>query len=133
MLLRSSLARARAAGVTWALRTASAPWAVRSSHTTVIDAAGAIYVIGGYNYLYSPLVGGGTDFYFKDVWVSTDGGDSGVGMGTEGIPRAYSGVQRAYSKAGMVLKGYLRGLSLILVFFAGTRGTHAYSEVPAWY
>jgi hypothetical protein len=30
----------------------------------VVDAAGAIYVIGGY--------GGGT--YYQDVWASTDGG-----------------------------------------------------------
>jgi hypothetical protein len=42
----------------------TAPWAVRSGHSSVIDAAGAIYVIGG--------VGGGT--YFNDVWISTDGG-----------------------------------------------------------
>ncbi len=51
----------------------TAPWAARYGHTTVIDAAGAIYVIGGYSY-------SGT--YLHDVWVSTDGGarpDSGVG------------------------------------------------------
>ncbi len=46
----------------------------------MIDAAGAIYVIGGR--------GGGTTFY-KDVWVSTDGGaqpdsDGGVVGGTLG-------------------------------------------------
>jgi hypothetical protein len=28
---------------------ASAPWAARSGHTSVVDAAGAIYVIGGYS------------------------------------------------------------------------------------
>jgi hypothetical protein len=33
-------------------------------HTTVIDAAGAIYVIGG----------NGDNTTFQDVWVSTDGG-----------------------------------------------------------
>jgi hypothetical protein len=53
-----------AAGVTWTSRTPSAPWAARVGHTTVIDAAGAIYVIGG--------VIGST--HYKDVWVSTDGG-----------------------------------------------------------
>jgi hypothetical protein len=53
-----------AAGVTWTSRTASAPWAARQGHTSVIDAAGAIYVIGGHN---------GTN-YFNDVVVSTDGG-----------------------------------------------------------
>jgi hypothetical protein len=42
----------------------AAGWAARAGHTTVIDAAGAIYVIGGYN---------GTTF-FNDVLVSTDGG-----------------------------------------------------------
>jgi hypothetical protein len=56
-----------AAGVTWTSRTASAPWAGREGHTSVIDATGAIYVIGGR---------GGTDgtTYFNDVLVSTDGG-----------------------------------------------------------
>ena len=53
-----SVGRAYTAGVTWTSRTLSAQWAARSGHTTVIDAAGAIYVIGG----------GG----FQDVW--TDGG-----------------------------------------------------------
>ncbi len=53
-----------AAGATWTSRTPSAPWAARSGHTTVMDAAGAIYVIGGFS---------GTTFY-NDVWVSTDGG-----------------------------------------------------------
>ncbi len=55
-----------AAGVTWTSRTASAPWAARAGHTSVIDAAGAIYVIGG--------LGGIGTTYSKDVWVSTDGG-----------------------------------------------------------
>jgi hypothetical protein len=56
--------RASAAGVTWTSRTASAEWAARESHTSVVDAAGAIYVIGGE---------GDTD-NFQDVWASTDGG-----------------------------------------------------------
>ncbi len=61
------------AGVTWTNRTTSAPWGDRTDHTSVVDAAGAIYVIGG--------SGGGTTY--KDVWVSTDGGaraDSVRGM-----------------------------------------------------
>jgi hypothetical protein len=58
--------RALAAGITWTSRTIKAEWAGRSYHTTVIDAAGAIYVIGGYR--------GGTTYY-RDVWVSTDGGE----------------------------------------------------------
>jgi hypothetical protein len=53
--------------VTWSLVTASAPWKGRYEHTTVIDAAGAIYVIGGH---FSPSNG---DF-LNDMWVSTDGG-----------------------------------------------------------
>ncbi len=65
--------RARsAAGVTWMSRTANAAWAAREGHTSVIDAAGAIYVIGGY---------GGT-IYLSDVWASTDGGArAGPGRG----------------------------------------------------
>ena len=51
-------------GVTWTGLTMTAPWAARFEHTSVIDAAGAIYVIGGES--------GGT--FFQDVWASTDGG-----------------------------------------------------------
>ena len=50
--------------MTWTNRTTSAPWARRAFPTSVIDAAGAIYVIGGSNE--------GTDL--QDVWASTDGG-----------------------------------------------------------
>ncbi len=39
--------RALAAGVTWTCVVASAPWAARLGHTSVVDAAGAIYVLGG--------------------------------------------------------------------------------------
>jgi hypothetical protein len=53
------------AGAMWRSRTITAPWAARYGHTTVVDAAGTIYVIGGTD-------GGGT--FFNDVWVSTDGG-----------------------------------------------------------
>jgi hypothetical protein len=55
-----------AAGVTWTSRTSYAPWAGqygRMMHTSVIDAAGAIYVIGGQN---------GPDM--NDVWASNDRG-----------------------------------------------------------
>jgi hypothetical protein len=56
---------ALAAGVTWTSRTLKPEWAAweRWRHTSVVDAAGAIYVIGG---------NGGT--YGNDVWASTDGG-----------------------------------------------------------
>ena len=47
------------AGVTWTNRTTSAEWAARICHTSVVDAAGAIYVLGGYsgNYLIQRRVG----------------------------------------------------------------------------
>jgi hypothetical protein len=53
----------------------------------VIDAAGAIYVIGGY----------GSFTSFNDVWASTDGGarpDSVGGVGR----RVLEGVLRGYSR-----------------------------------
>jgi hypothetical protein len=53
-----------AAGVSWRLVIASAGWAARAHHTSVIDAAGAIYVIGGAD----------DNTFYQDVWVSTDGG-----------------------------------------------------------
>ncbi len=74
----------------WRCRTKTAPWAARYGHTSVIDAAGAIYVIGGSS-------GGGTAF--NDVWASTDGGarpDSGVG---------WSGVLEWELQRGGVLEG----------------------------
>jgi hypothetical protein len=84
--------RARsAAGVTWTSRTASAGWAARLGHTSVVDAAGAIYVIGGE----------GSDNY-NDVWVSTDGGArAGLGRGggrgvLEGVLGGYLGGNQGY-------------------------------------
>ena len=72
--LRPAGCRARSAtGVTWTCRTANAGWAGRFGHTSVVDAAGALYVIGGYD--------GFT--YFDDVWVSTDGG-ARAGLRREG-------------------------------------------------
>ncbi len=64
-----------AAGATWKLVIASAPWGVRGSHTTVIGAAGAIYVIGG----------GDNWKNFNDVWVSTDGGADWTGGCTRAL------------------------------------------------
>ncbi len=64
---------------------------MRNGHTTVVGAAGAIYVIGGYN----------GNIYFNDVWVSTDGGarpDSAVLRDTHGVRKGYSGVLRGYSE-----------------------------------
>ena len=56
----------------------------------MVDAAGAIYVIGGYGV-------GGTGTYFNDVWVSTDGG-----------ARRDSGPPGGYTR--WVLWGYYRGV-----------------------
>jgi hypothetical protein len=78
--------RALAAGATWRLVIASAPWAARGFHKSVVDAAGAIYVIGG-----------GKDddtTRYKDVWASTDGGARtglGRGGGRGGVLGGYSG------------------------------------------
>ncbi len=90
--------RARsAAGRTFNNRTLKAGWPARAQHSSVVDAAGAIYVLGG---------SGSTTFassaatatYFQDVWVSTDGGarpDSVGGgrgvhwVGTMGVLRRY--------------------------------------------
>ncbi len=55
-----------AVGVSWTSRTTSAQWVARATHTTVIDAAGAIYVIGGGTW------DGSIDY--RDVWASTNGG-----------------------------------------------------------
>jgi hypothetical protein len=75
---------ALAAGATWRLVIASAPWAARNHHTSAIDAAGAIYVIGGESY---------NGVYYNDVWVSTDGGawtrPGGRWVGTQGVLRGY--------------------------------------------
>ncbi len=82
--LSSVGSRALAAGVTWTLVIAKAPWAGRYGHTSVIDAAGAIYVIGGSSY---------SDY--NDVWVTTDKGVDGT--------RSVLGGTR------LVLAGYYRG------------------------
>ena len=80
------MSRAFAAGRTFSSRTLKAEWAARYGHTSVVDAAGAIYVIGGW--------GSGTTVY-NDVWASTDGGArAGLGrgvhwVGTTGVLRGY--------------------------------------------
>jgi hypothetical protein len=77
----------------------TAPWAARYGHTSVVDAAGAIYVIGGRN----------DTTYFNDVLVSTDGGDSRRGWwGVLGVLRVlagYSGVPRGLGGVLGVLEG----------------------------
>ncbi len=85
------VSRALAAGITWSCRTLKAGWAVRYGHKSVIDAAGAIYVIGGQ----------GDTGNFQDVWASTDGGArAGLGHGggrgvleggSQWVPQGYLG------------------------------------------
>jgi hypothetical protein len=79
---------ALAAGVTWTNRTTSAPWAARWLHTSVIDAAGAIYVIGGGGF-------GATAQYpvYNDVYVSTNGGADRTRAGTREVIRGYSQIR----------------------------------------
>jgi hypothetical protein len=107
--VRSALdvALASAAGVTWTSRTTSAQWAGRYGHTSVVDAAGAIYVIGG-------NTGYGTEgtYYLNDVWASTDGGARPDQVGGDG---------RGYT--GWVLHGYFRGTTGYHGYHRGTKGT----------
>ncbi len=63
---------------------ANAQWAKRTQHTAVIDAAGAIYVIGGYS----------GSKYFSDVWLSTDGGAASIRGYSEGTQGAVKGCSR---------------------------------------
>jgi hypothetical protein len=100
-----------------------APWDARAWHTSVIDAAGAIFVIGGVSNdgTYSSTL-------YHDVWVSTDGGArpayvrGGRGvhwLGTTGVLQEYykgtPGVMEGYYTVTMgegvlwVLQGYSRG------------------------
>ncbi len=62
----------------------------------MIDAAGAIYVIGGY----------GSSTHFRDVWASTDGGADGT----------HAGVLGGTKKGPGVLRGTIGG------HYKGTRG-----------
>ncbi len=95
--------RALAAGITWTSRTTSAPWAKRYGHTSVVDAAGAIYVIGGYS-------GGIADSYYQDVWASTDGGtDRTRAGGGRGVQDGYHGARGYRGGTTRVLHGVLQG------------------------
>ncbi len=97
------------AGVTWTSRTTSAPWGARFGHTSVVDAAGAIYVIGGY---------GVGSTYYQDVWVSTDGG----------ADRTRAGCSGSTGWVGRGTKGVLRGTTGVLGVLQGhSRGAHGYS------
>ncbi len=87
------LGRASAAGATFTSRTLTAGWAARQGHTSVVGAAGAIYVIGGIKY-------GGT--VYQDVWVSTDGGAQ-AGLRQGGL---VGGTGEHWGVLGEILQGY---------------------------
>ena len=55
--------------MTWSPAAVFTPWAARYGHTTVIDAAGTMYLIGG---LAAGVDGGRVDL--NDVWVCADKG-----------------------------------------------------------
>jgi hypothetical protein len=98
-----------AAGATWTLVIASAQWAARASHTTVIDATGAIYVIGG--------LGGIGDTYYNDVWVSTDGGADRTRGVLDEYLRVFEGyfvVHRGTPWYSAAMQGYCPGTSGLL-------------------
>ncbi len=100
-------------GVTWTNRTSSAPWAARSQHTSVIDTAGAIYVIGG-RYGYFTV--------YNDVWKSIDGGADRT-RGCSGVLDGYSGGTRGYPRG--ILGQYSGQLRV------GTRTCmHAHERTP---
>ncbi len=101
MMLPADVARVGAAGVTWTCRTASAGWAARGYHTSVIDAAGAIYVIGGYD-----GVSGVSGTFYQDVWASTDGG-ARAGLRKRGGGRW--GTKRVLRGTKGTIWGYCRG------------------------
>ena len=101
VVLVPSIGRAFTAGVTWTSRTLSAPWAARAGHTSAIDAAGAIYVIGGGSY----------GVFYNDVWVTTDGGADRIrGRVFEGYLRVLKGT-RVLRKGS---QGYLSGAQVTL-------------------
>jgi hypothetical protein len=98
-----------AAGASFRLVTNQPPWAGRYGHTTVIDAAGNIYLMGG--------LGDGFGNYFNDVWKGTNFGENR----TRGVLRGYSrganwvpgGTQETLKDAQGVLKGCSRGTSTV--------------------
>ena len=102
--------------MTWTSRTAKAEWAERLGHTSVVDAAGAIYVIGGSS--------GITGIYYNDVWASTDGGArAGLGRGAVagvhwvGTTGVLQGVPRVLRGTAGGTQGCYRG------YLGGPRGT----------
>jgi hypothetical protein len=90
-----------AAGATWKLLIASAPWAARAGHTSVIDIAGAMYVIGG----------GDNSKSNNDAWVSTDRGADWTGGCSRALRvlKVLARTIRLLRGAKEVIKGYSIG------------------------
>ena len=106
------MSRAFAAGRTFSSRTLKAGWAARRYHTSVVDAAGAIYVIGGYDRT------DGTNTYYQDVWASTDGGArAGLATGVVGGGDGGGSTQGGGCCVGTT--GVFRGTQGVLLGYLG--------------
>ncbi len=117
LVLQSGGHGPRAAGGTWTCLLANTPWPARYGHTTVIDAAGTIYLMGG-----AFVRGGGAGAHlnlYNDVWVGTNNGANS----TQGHSQSTHGV----------LKGYLyRRCILRVTRFCNCRmGTRAHAPARA--
>jgi hypothetical protein len=105
--------RRRTAGATWSLAAVITPWAARFGHTTVIDAAGTMYLIGGFH---------GFNTNLNDVWSSANKGANrtrgvlpvvpkGALKGTQGVLKGYARGTQGYSRGNLaVRKGHSRVL-----------------------
>ncbi len=90
-------------------------------------AAGAIYVIGGRD----------ATTYFRDVYVSTDGGAdrtrAGVLEGYYGFTR-YSGVLKGFQQAySRYTQGYSRGTQTVLKGYQGALKGHSRGRGSKWH
>ncbi len=107
----------------------------------MVDAAGAIYVLGG------GYDGSGSVYnYFNDVWASTDGGarpesvggGRGVLGGYSGVLGVYSGVLGGYSGVPWGTKGSIEVLRSTRIVNQGyciqyPRGLRGHEGVLGWY
>jgi hypothetical protein len=107
--------RVLAAGITWTDRETSAPLKGRIGYTTVIDAAGAIYIIGGGTWDGS--------IYYQDAWASTDGGArTGLARGCRGDLVGTSGVLPDTTGLLWGTQGVLRAPIGVLEYSRGVYG-----------
>ena len=66
----------------WSQRTANSDWATRTGHTSVIDATGAIYVLGGESSVYRVNY---DRVNLNDVWRGTAGGEARHATGASSV------------------------------------------------